>query len=87
MAKRKTTPLDGNLVRKGDAVPAAATMPAAVSDIPHGTKDTIAITVRLDPQRYQQLMTYKAQFGKRVKNQDLFITMFDTFMAQEMSTC
>jgi hypothetical protein len=87
MAKRKTTPLDGNLVRKGDAVPAAAIMPAAVSDIPHGTKDTIAITVRLDPQRYQQLMTYKAQFGKRVKNQDLFITMFDTFMAQEMSTC
>jgi hypothetical protein len=82
MAKPKTTPLDGNLVRKGAAVPAAATMPAAMSDIPHGTKDTIAITVRLDPKRYQQLMAYKARVPRRVKNQDLFITMFDAFMAQ-----
>ena len=87
MAKRKTTPLDSNLVRKGAAVPAAATAPTAVSDIPHGTKDTIAITVRLDPQRYQQLMAYKARFPRRVKNQDLFIMMFDEFMAQEKDPC
>jgi hypothetical protein len=87
MAKRKTTPLDGNLVRKGEAAPAVAMMPATVSDIPHGTKGTIAITVRLDPKRYQQLMAYKAKFARRVKNQDLFIAMFDTFMAQEKSAC
>ena len=71
--------------------PAQASTPGGAlinaPDIPHGTKDTIAITVRLDPKRYQQLMAYKARVPRRVKNQDLFITMFDAFMAREKSVC
>jgi hypothetical protein len=82
MAKRKTTPLDGNLVRKGEAAPAAATMPAAVSDIPRGTKGTIAVTVRLDPARYQRLMAYKARFPRRMKNQEILVAALDAYLAQ-----
>jgi hypothetical protein len=82
MAKRKTTPLDGNLVRKGEAVPATATMPATVSDIPHGTRGTIAITVRLDPQRYQRLMLFKARFPRRMQNQEIFVKALDAYLAQ-----
>jgi hypothetical protein len=87
MAEGKPASLNGGLVRKGEAAPAKTPIPATAladtPDIPHGTKGTIAITVRLDPARYQQLMAYKARFPRRVKNQDLFIRMFDNFMADE----
>jgi len=86
MAKGKPASLNGGIVRKGEATPAKTPTPATaladMPDIPHGTKGTIAITVRLDPARYQRLMIYKAKFGKRVKNQDLFVRMFDAYMAQ-----
>jgi hypothetical protein len=85
MAKRKTTPLGGNLVRKGEAVP-AATAPASLlvtpSDMPHGTKGTIAITVRLDPKRYQRLIAYKARFPRRMKNQEILVAALDAYLAQ-----
>jgi hypothetical protein len=88
MARPKPASLNGGLVRKGEAAPAktstSATALVDTLDIPHGTKDTIAITVRLDLKRYQQLMAYKAQAAGRVKNQDLFIRMFDAFMAREL---
>ena len=91
MAKGKPASLNGGLVRKGEAAPAKTPTPAAAladtPDIPHGTKGTIAITVRLDPKRYQQLMTYKARYPRRLKHQDLFIKMFDDFMARESSPC
>jgi len=82
MTTRKTTPLDGNLVRKGEAVPAAATMPVTVSDIPHGTKGTIAVTVRLDPTLYQELIAFKARFPRRMKNQDILVNALRAYLAQ-----
>jgi hypothetical protein len=49
MATRKPAPLDGGLIaRKGQAAPAA--VPTATA-----TKDTIAVTVRLDPELYLAL--------------------------------
>ena len=60
MATRKTAPLDGNLIvrQKGAAAPAQSAQPGVTGVVladtpktPHGTKDTIAVTVRLDPER------------------------------------
>jgi hypothetical protein len=87
MAQRKTTPLDGNLVRKGEAVPAQVSTPTVAltkaPDIPHGTKGTIAITVRLDPPRYQRLMAFKARFPRRMKNQEILIEALDAYLNEK----
>jgi hypothetical protein len=87
MAKGKPASLNGGLVRKGEAAPAKTPTPATAlgdtADIPHGTKDTIAITVRLDPARYQRLMAFKARFPRRVKNQEIFVKALDAYLAQK----
>jgi hypothetical protein len=86
MAREKPASLNGGLVRKGEATPAKTptSAPALVDtpDIPHGTKGTIAITVRLDPARYQQLMAYKARFPRRIKNQEILVKALDAYLAQ-----
>ena len=86
MAKSKPASLNGDLVRKGEAVPAktpaSATALANMPDIPHGTKGTIAVTVRLDPARYQRLMAYKARFPRRIKNQEILVSALDAYLAQ-----
>jgi hypothetical protein len=86
MAQRKPASLNGGLVRKGEAAPAKTLTPATavadIPDIPHGTKGTIAVTVRLDPARYQRLMAYKARFPRRIKNQEIFIKAFDAYLTQ-----
>jgi hypothetical protein len=86
MAKPKPASLNGGLVRKGEAVPAktpvSTTVLADMPDIPHGTKDTIAVTVRLDPKRYQRLMAYKARFPYRIKNQEILVKALDAYLAR-----
>jgi hypothetical protein len=86
MAKGKPASLNGGLVRKGEAAPAKTPTPttalADMPDIPHGTKNTIAITVRLDPARYQRLMLFKAKFPRRIKNQEIFVKALDAYLAQ-----
>ena len=63
MATRKAASLEADLIaRKGEAAPAqppTSTSPSAAS-VPHGTKDTIALTVRLDEERYRRLVAYAA---------------------------
>jgi len=39
--------------------------------VPHGTKDTIALTVRLNPERYRRLVAYAAGFVPRKTHQDI----------------
>jgi hypothetical protein len=86
MAKSKPASLNGGLVRKGEAAPAKTSTPttalADTPDTPHGTKGTIAITVRLDPQRYQRLIAYKARFPRRMKNQEILVAALDAYLAQ-----
>jgi hypothetical protein len=86
MAKRKPASLNGGLVRKGEAAPAKTPTPATAladtPDIPRGTKGTIAMTVRLDPARYQRLMAYKARFPMRIMNQEILVKALDAYLAQ-----
>ena len=76
MAKGKPASLNGGLVRKGEATP------AKTPDIPHGTKGTIAVTVRLDPARYQRLIAFKARFPRRMKNQEILVAALDAYLTQ-----
>lgn len=74
MPRRKAAALDGGLLaRKGEAAPAKE--PAAV---PHGTKDTVALTVRLDRERYQRLLHKGAQFMPKKSNQEMNERLLDT---------
>jgi hypothetical protein len=47
-----------------------------------GTKETIAVTVRLDAERYRKLVRYGAQFVPRRTNQEILIAALDAFLAQ-----
>ncbi len=82
------------IVRKGEAAPAGATSvpmpkapgsaenrPAAVSGpapVPHGLVGTIAVTVRLDPTRYERLKIYGVR--QRRTNQELLVDAIDAFL-------
>jgi hypothetical protein len=87
MPKRKAAPLNaGLLARKGEAVPASHPARAAETaepPIPRGTKDTVAVTVRLDHDRYHKLVGYGAQFTPRRTNQEILIAALDAFLAQK----
>lgn len=81
------------IVRKGEAAPAVAA-PAPVADVPaatvetppaagpapvpHGLAGTIAVTVRLDPMRYERLKIYGVR--QRRTNQDLLVEAIDAFL-------
>jgi hypothetical protein len=85
MATRKATPLDAGLIaRKGEAAPAQiptqASPPAAT--VPHGTKDTVALTVRLDPARYRRLIAYGARCTPRKTNQEILVEALDAYLDQ-----
>jgi hypothetical protein len=76
MATRKTAALDGGLIaRKGQAAPAA--VPTATP-----TKDTIAVTVRLDPELYIRLKSYGVSFRPRKTNQELIVEAIKTYLDQ-----
>ena len=87
MAKRKVAPHKTALrARQGEAEPARTPAhgrehaPAAV--LSQGTKETIAVTVRLDAERYRKLVRYGAQFVPRRTNQEILIVALDAFLAQ-----
>jgi hypothetical protein len=76
MATRKTAALDGGLIaRKGQAAPAA--VPTATP-----TKDTIAVTVRLDPELYIRLKRYCVSFRPRKTNQELIVEAIKAYLDQ-----
>jgi hypothetical protein len=81
------------IVRKGDAAPAVAASaripdkPAATVEtrpvagpapVPHGLAGTIAVTVRLDPVRYERLKIYGVR--QRRTNQELLVEAIDAFL-------
>jgi hypothetical protein len=87
MAKRKATPRTATLrARQGVAVPAGipapGRAPARDAALPAGPKETIAVTVRLDAERYRQLVSYGARFVPRRTNQEILIAALDAFLAQ-----
>jgi hypothetical protein len=53
-----------------------------VADVPHGTKDTIALTVRLNPERYRRLVAYAAGFVPRKTHQDILVEALDAYLDQ-----
>ena len=90
MAKRKAAHLDGALLaRKGEAAPAGVrSAPVQTMEhtgetpIPKGTTGTIAVTVRLDPDRYRRLVSYGARFVPRRTNQEILIAALDECLAK-----
>ena len=87
MARPKTAQLGADLIpRKGEALPAGARVHTTESrtdpDIPRGTKDTVAVTVRLDAERYRRLVSYGIRFTPRRTNQEIFIAALDAYLAQ-----
>ncbi|HEX9872619.1 MAG TPA: hypothetical protein VGC99_29280, partial [Candidatus Tectomicrobia bacterium] len=73
-------PLDADLIaRKGDAAPAQ--IPTSPS-LPHGTKDTVALTLRLDQVRYHRLVAYAAGFIPRKTHQDILVEALDAYLDQ-----
>ena len=75
------------LVRKGEAKP---TTPASESTaqqdaappLPKGTKNSIALTVRLDLDRYHRLTMYGARFAPRRSNQEILVAALDAYLDQ-----
>jgi hypothetical protein len=85
MAIRKATPLDADLIaRKGKPAPAQIPTPPSppAASLPHGTKDTVALPVRLDPARYRRLIAYRAQFTPRKTNQEILVEALDAYLDQ-----
>ena len=72
MAARQSAQLDAGLIaRKGEAKPVG---------IPKGTHNTVAVTVRLDEDRYKRLIAYGARFAPRRKNQAIFVEALDAYL-------
>jgi hypothetical protein len=86
-AKRSPAQLNaGIIVRKGEARPVRppeqnAETPQS-APLPKGTKNTIAITVRLDEARYRKLIAYGAEFFPRRTNQEIMVEALDAYLAQ-----
>jgi hypothetical protein len=78
MPKRKAAQLDaGLLARKGEAAPAAA---APGGEETPSAKETTAVTLRLDRERYLRLVSYGAQFMPRRTNQQILIEALDAYL-------
>jgi hypothetical protein len=85
MATRKAAPLDADLIaRKGEAAPAQIPTPPSppAAAVPHGTKDTVALTVRLDQERYRRLVAYAAGFVPRKTHQEILVEALDAYLGQ-----
>jgi hypothetical protein len=88
MASRSASRLDGGLIaRKGEAAP--TTRPTAVAPEPpvktvaKGTSGTIAVTVRLDPERYERLKFFGVR--NRRTNQDILVDALDDYLGRRAS--
>jgi hypothetical protein len=83
MPIRKIPRLDSGLIaRKGEAAPvtsSAVTMSAPKPGAPKGTGGTIAVTVRLDPERYEKLKLHGIR--TRRTNQDILVQALDAYLA------
>jgi hypothetical protein len=94
MSKQSPRLEGGLIVRKGEAVPAvtaqpvaiihptAAERPAAVpvaATVSKGIAGTIAVTVRLDPVRYERLKVHGAR--RRQTNQQIIVAALDAYLA------
>jgi hypothetical protein len=87
MAKRKAAPGTVALrVRQGTdrptGAPAQTREPPLEAARPPRAKETIAVTVRLDAERYRQLVSYGARFVPRRTNQEILLAALDAFLAQ-----
>jgi hypothetical protein len=85
MATRKAAPLEADLIaRKGEAAPAQIPTPTSppATTVPHGTKDTVALTLRLDQARYRRLVAYAAGFVQRKTHQEILVEALDAYLAQ-----
>ena len=72
MAESRRARLDAGLIaRKGEAKP---------TGMSKGTQNTVAVTVRLDEDRYKRLVTYGARFAPRRKNQEIFVEALDAYL-------
>lgn len=84
----------GLIVRKGEAAPATVNPPPAVAApseptrppasgvaLPRGTAGTIAVTVRLDPGRYERLKMHGAR--RRQTNQQIIVAALDAYLPVE----
>jgi hypothetical protein len=76
----------GIIARKGDARPAGVPEREGerveASSLPRGTKNTVAVTVRLDEARYRKLVAYGAEFYPRRTNQDILVEALDEYLAR-----
>jgi len=82
MAKRKAAQLDSQLLaRKGQATPAVTAPSIPAPDAPD-TKQTTAVTLRLDRDRYLRLVSYGARFMPRRTNQEILIEALDAYLNQ-----
>lgn len=92
MTNKKATLLTGNLIsRKGEATPSTVFLKDSESiDIVMGTKSaqskkngTIAVTVRLDPSRYEKLKLYGVH--NRKTNQEIMVDALDKFLNSKLT--
>ena len=87
MAKSKASTLNaGLLVRKGEAAPSSSEPNASSTTeapLPRGTKNTVAVTVRLDQERYHRLVGYGTRFTPRRTNQEILVAALDAFLNNE----
>ena len=70
MAKDVPSLGGGLIVRKGEAAPTPPT--------PKGISGTIAVTVRLDPERYERLKMHGAR--RRRTNQQIIVAALDAYL-------
>jgi hypothetical protein len=85
MATRQTKPAAHGAERiahKGAATPTQVPTPTSspAADMPPGTKATIALTVRLEPERSRRLVAYAAGFVPRKTHQDILIEALEAYL-------
>ena len=91
MSTSKTASLSSSLIaRKGEAVSTVAPSPKGEAALPHGTIGTLAVTVRLDPVRYEALKAAaaRARAGKSgpKTNQEILVTALDSYLRNSGKT-
>ena len=85
-AKKPAAHLNAELLaRKGEAkptTPASEPNPSqgAAPPLPKGTKNSIALTVRLDLDRYHRLTAYGSRFAPRRSNQEILVAALDAYL-------
>jgi hypothetical protein len=83
MAKHKAAQLDARLLaRKGEAAPTSTATHPASPAVSQETKETTAVTLRLDRERYRRLVSYGARFMPRRTNQEILIAALDAYLEQ-----